>query len=421
MNKPNVNEGRDDVEPTDVPDELGEPNADLSAEWKASFWSRSVLSQIRPLTRQLPPSPYVGLFVAGYVLCSLLIVYVYMMSAHGRDVEAIVRCRSVLVMMGVVGYAGFRMIACHPFFNSSYFDWLRLTPWTPPTSLPLGELRITAIDVGLILLAEAAILPAPHSTLLAIPIFYLGITSALFAAALWGLSFKLPAYATLFGLGLVFLSAWYNPFLCLALAIGVYWFALISHGKIWRTFPWQGSNVTNLENPFGWVSPKFGFPFDELAPDEQSPGYKSDRFWGAIVIGWLGMTSTWKANVEVQSAVGGILVFAACLFVPIFRIYVYGRGRGLPRTLSGRFSTGRLIHWSHDKMLVIPLLAMLSGPILAIYVSRWQQVPLLPWVATFALLLLAFGPPSLANWRLSADSNLSDSVHKMYKKLFEQT
>lgn len=418
IGEPHAGKPHTDEPHTDEP-HADEWKADVPRREKASIWEMSVTRQLRPLTRQLPPATYSGLFLLGYALTTMLLVYVYGVSVRGRDLEMILRSRAVTVCGGVFGYAAFRVIAFHPFFNTTYYNWLRLTPWNPPTPLPLGPPRINAIDVSLLLLAEAAIMPAPLAWLAAVPIIYFVVSSVLMAAALWGLSTKFPTYATLMGLGFVFWAAWFNPIASLVLAAAVYCFALYWQSRSFQDFPWSG-NVATLENPFASVSPKFGFPFDELAPVDQSPGLRGERFWGAILVGWLGMTAVWGAHIEVQTALGGALLVVASLFGPLIRIYLYARGRSLPRNLTGRFSTGKLIHWSHDRMFVVPFLAMIVGPTMGITVANWDRILLLPWAATLTLLLLAFGPPSLNDWRLSADSTVSDAVYKMQKKLFEQ-
>ena len=59
--------------------------------------------------------------------------------------------RDILLAFGLVFYAGFRVLAKHPWYNPNYADWLKRTPWREGLPLPLGPATLAPQD-GLVLL-----------------------------------------------------------------------------------------------------------------------------------------------------------------------------------------------------------------------------------------------------------------------------
>lgn len=75
--------------------------------------------------------------------------------------------RDSLLAFGVIAYAVLRVVCAHPWFQPSYADWLKQSPWRPGLPLPLGPVPLVPQD-GLVIIVtwlwsfDGSIFRLPH-------------------------------------------------------------------------------------------------------------------------------------------------------------------------------------------------------------------------------------------------------------------
>jgi hypothetical protein len=318
-----------------------------------------------------------------------------------------------LLLLCALSYALCRAFGNHPVWNKGYRDWLKLTPWTPGTRLPLGPVHLVwqdAVALGAFLgLAFVHRSFHPSVVLVAFAFPYLLLTTCSLAAGEAG-RWALPILAGLPVVLLRSVTGWWDV---LALAL-IMPFARIGTSQLLRRFPWQAGGRIEEDQVKPGLRPKASAPggvFDALAPVAPA---EPTRLWAAAVgsalAGWwafVGLQLVWPDEVpEAPIAHGLVIMFGTLL--GFIRWATYASGFGAPITLRGRLATGRLVIPGYDKIVVAPL-CILAAAIAWPEVAGRLGLGVPATIGTgcgLLLFLVATLPPALGNWKLTGDHHL---------------
>src|SRR5262249_39312255 len=148
---------------------------------------------------------YVAAYLLTYVLFEAVIPFATRL-AWGAPVELYVG--NLLLHVGALIYAAYRVFSFHPAFNAAYHTWLATTPWTSRHPLPVGPLHLVVQDLLVLLfLAGLAWMRHPDVSPQGLILEFLFIYELSLAVSFAVLKMPWFGYAIGFGLGLVILLA----------------------------------------------------------------------------------------------------------------------------------------------------------------------------------------------------------------------
>ncbi len=331
----------------------------------------------------------------------------------------------IVLIAGAASRGAGRVMVFHPFYGSSYRNWLLTTPWTSRQPLPLGPIHLVPQDLVIMgLLAVAAAATCGDWWIVTVQVFvfiYLASTAgALFGTGEWRFG-----YAVLFGLGLL-VRCWpaytigndlrlqVRPWPDLPLwglaAAATYAVALVGTRLSLARFPWnlewqdqlketlkEGKAPTTLAG-LGWPHACLGPRFT----DDWCRVPMHHALLIALVAGW-GLHAGLARFPREDEWPGYILPTMALFVLALGRMGVYAIGHDAPISLAGRFATGRLIIPKYDEVFMAPLLAMAAGAALMVVARRFDFAPeiMAPVMLTTVTFIILGCGPTLRKWRLT--------------------
>lgn len=267
-------------------------------------------------------------------------------------------------------FLGIVRIAVHPAFKPAYLGWLRSTPWTYPTRLPLGSVLMSWQDMIVIGVLVALALPGNL------------VNAAWAASAFIGgycLGGLIPYLCVRVKLHLVMVVGavycavryWPDPtlILCTAIALLVVMSLGIRHGL--RQFHEVSFGATD-SIPNGAMifsarddKPKLRIPtntgrvFTMLHRDKPERMTIAGSVAAFLLCAGIGCGAYVEHPLEIATTATVIVLSLILGFFALLRWAVY-RGYA-PISLWGRIRTGRLIIPRFDRVLLVPLLIMVGG------------------------------------------------------------
>ncbi|WP_165248997.1 hypothetical protein [Paludisphaera soli] len=334
----------------------------------------------------------------------------------------------ILIAAALLGL--YRAWAFHPEYRSGYARWLATTPWDVSRPLPFGPIDLDwpdALPLGGLILAYAFV--PGHESARVLGVFLAAHCLALIPAV-WRAAKHVPAYATLFGLGLM-VRLWPHAWAFAGTGVVVYLIVYDGLRIALRDFP-RGSKAENLAAGRGAFDPakaRCGWPYDRLLKDPEKvpegvrepaddPGVRPaawvlpsrsspsqsllDDLMASLLLGW--WLSCLGSNMD-RLEFGSLLVtltVSTPLIAVLIRLAVYGLGYASPMSVWGRIRTGLWVIPGYDVMFV-GLALIIVAPVVVVAAGRAWGVP---WsitgsIAPAATLFVALAtPPGLRRWRL---------------------
>lgn len=332
-----------------------------------------------------------------------------------------------LVVVAVVVYAIYRIVAFHPLWRTEYRQWLERTPWTPSHPLPLGPLHLTLQDgVWLSVLTVIALFPA---TVWGMTADYLWLVWKVFglvflfehAKTLRMTGDLLHSYAVGFLLGLV-AYAWPSHMLCLGLEVLTYLVVYRGVRLALERFPWdlemweqtkrqllssQREPSQNHQNGWPFLAAGPVLPQEALFPRGDLIGFSLLSGWWTHVANRLLLQSQDGMNEYAISPPVLMLVASVTLLLPAARVVVYFQEHRPPLGFWGRVFTFRWMIPRYDVIFAAPLLALACGvtlpTIFAMFpLLRSQFGPVAIPVTTTLVMLITLGMgPRLRVWHFT--------------------
>jgi hypothetical protein len=369
--------------------------------------------------RSLAPPWFVTLGMVFFLIAEAFLQY------HERRLgvalEFRVRPSLVVLYVLVALYGAYRAFASHPFFNSSYQDWLAQTPWTIAKPLPFDPIQLCGRDAVVLGSLIALNLIAPQKDSMRILCVFLWVHCALLTAANWLTTNRAYAYLALFGLAFM-IRLWGHPWVCVANGALVY---LVVHEGVWqalRAFPWKQNYALLLfpevairdgnEKPI----PPCGWPYDRLLrePDAKngSPETGLDALIWSLLLGWWVSCLASRFTEQSNAITFIILCTGAVLMISLIARGAYMSSYIWPLGPIGRIATGRLIIPRYDIVLAALLIMPLAIATAVIGFSSCGVPteiygPSLPAIIMF---LAMRTPPGLRRWRLTGGHRMVPDV-----------
>lgn len=278
---------------------------------------------------------------------------------------------TLVIAAAILGIARTKV---HPAFNAGYLRWLRSTPWTYGTRLPLGPVLMSWQDIVVVGVLVALALPGHRLNPMWAPVAFVAGYSIVSLVPFLSdqLDLRLPM---LFVIGFLANKAWPNPGLILGLALAlllVITLGLRSSLKRFHELPVHrmdsivnGPMIVSEPNPERRleVSKDVGTYYDLLdcsPPKGMSVSGKAFCIGIFGLIGYLAYLAHRSEEYREISAIGSAIVLTFILaFFALIRWAMY---RGYPPiSLWGRIKTGRLIVPRIDRVFIVPLLAVIGG------------------------------------------------------------
>lgn len=398
---------------------------------------------IRWLSVVIPPRYLAGFVLLCFAVYSAPVAFTRLLPIEGAPnyaselqeaADTGAAMLGLVLAVGAIVYGLFRVFRCAPFPGFVYHYWLLSTPYDGRQPLPNGPLGLVPQDALLLLLAELAAVQVsvmlPGRILIVFLFAYLTVLIIFFASAT-SLGF---AYVTALGI-LLTVRLWFDPTLAAGAAAATAVVAQIGIRRALLRFPWEERYLllsrSRREPDYESDAPEtrlalsateialrwsdadreeaVGWPMGVLAArrNEKVVGLK----WGLLggfLAGWAVycVAANFFSPEDNPRRVDELL-FALSVFTVIgaaaIRINVYVQRYKAPISFFGRLFTGRWIVPRYDRVLVVPVLAILGALLLPHYLLDLglpQHVAMAVAVGLAFALLLA-GPPSLGNWRLT--------------------
>lgn len=381
----------------------------------------------RVLRRLRPERLYVRVVVPALIVVLFLEWLFLWLGARDPDSHFL---GVTLLYIVVAWYAVVRARRNVPYTYAGYRAWLATTPWTVVDPLPFGPIELDWPD-GVILgsiIAVNGIIPGHESAkILAVFFFLHGLA---LTPTIRGAANHVPAYAALFGLGLM-LKLWPLPWACAATGVVVYLIIYDGLRLTLRKFPEPGDEIPpTAVTIFDPATALCGWPYDRLlrdvngaAKDDRRPAMGLseiaavdlekipirgrvrilDALACSLLLGW------WVACLGPIAFPGDrylvFLILAAAVFATIcglVRLAFYTNGYRPPISGWGRILTLRWIIPGHDVVFVGPALTM-AVPLTILALSLWRGFPVEivgPTAIATTLFVALASPPSLRTWRL---------------------
>ncbi|MDG3003696.1 hypothetical protein [Paludisphaera mucosa] len=341
------------------------------------------------------------------------------------------------LFFAAAAYGVYRACYFHPYFRSGYRAWLATTPWTVDKPLPFGPIELDWPDVvvlGALILMYAVVPDHQSARIIAVFLFFHGLFLTI---SIYNAANHVPAYAALFGLGLM-VRLWPQPWACALTGVVVY---LIEYDGLrisLRSFPWAATDsptpVEDAERTtFDPARASCGWPYDRLLKDpQQAPGAPETRpeapfrpagigtnleempwhrllgtkldylMWSLLLGWWASCFGPILAEQDRYPTFLSIATLAVVSISFITRLSLYKMGYASPIGEWGRIRTGRWIIPGHDvfalALVLIPIAPALTFWGLVVNGVPWRIAG--PIALSVALFVALATPPGLRRWRL---------------------
>ena len=359
----------------------------------------------------LPPLHITAALCTVYLLTYLMDLYIIRLGIPVP--EGIGRIRIPILVLASALYGFYRVRVFHPFYNSKYWQWLCLSPWSIDKPLPQGPVHLIWVDVVILaVLTLCAYSNIPFFTAVPVVAFLIVYLVMIFLA----FEAEQIAFTILF----LFLApfAFYpfaNLYVTSLVLILLYALCCVGFYRSFKDFPWntkywKGDVVEEFkkqavkQNVLGW-------PFKFLNI------YEAPRisYFGAFL---LSLLLTWWLHVirwAIDEPYNISLLALLALLVAFIRTLVYAAEYRPPISLTGRIFTGRLIIPRYDKIYIAPLCILLVGIPLPLLLHRYGLIT--AWnleICFFLIFFLAFSlPPTLNKWRLTGAYRIGKHVQSL--------
>jgi hypothetical protein len=374
---------------------------------------------IRWLRVVLPPTGYLLFFAALYTIFEGLLRLaewrfgMWLAPVHPRP-------GTMVLVLGCLCYAGFRIFYFYPVCNHPYRRWLETTPWNSRKPLPLGPVHLVWQDgVVLLVMALLAYVQAPDlNPLQLLTTFLVAYLTALAVnfrpVRQWALF-----YGVAFGLGLV-VRLWHHPWAAAAIAVLLYPLAYAGLRRSLASLPWDLSWQEEIyrklsaqrKGSLSGEADTLGWPFERLRP--KAPIWTSgiltrDAILASILAGWwLYAVASLPADPIVRRGIALAVHIGAVGLLSSLLLFAYCTGNMPPISFWGRLWTFRWIIPGYDKVFLAPLAVLLIGawlPVVGVAHGLEYEVAV-PLSLSLALVAGLNIGPSLLNWHLTGQHRL---------------
>lgn len=378
------------------------------------------LGIVKWMRRVLPRSDIVTFAVISLMAIEVAqLICITLFGNINRD--EFMRIRSTFIMLNALGYGIYRVVAFHPAANSEYRAWLKLTPWSAEKPLPAGPLQLVPQDLVVICLLLLFYRPASIKMLYIPTTFLVGyqLAIAIYARLIgqWGI-----AYLIAFGFSFVIIF-WDRPEAAFAAADGCFVIGRIAVSRALRTFPWDLPWQAEL-NSFKAINEeqkkrRLGWPVDQMAPkDPERIIPYHDGICVSLIAGcwFFGVLKQLPGELRLAAP---MLIFICTGAALIATLATYAASHRSPLGLIARILTFRWIIPSYDKIIVVPLVAVMFSIVtqviailmMAPRVNVMGATPLAGMILSsvglsLTLLLLLVCGPELERWRLAAQHKI---------------
>ena len=338
---------------------------------------------------------------------------------------------SVAAMYAAVAFfAVWRSFWTNPYARSGYRAWLATTPWSVDRPLPFGPIELDWPDVAVLgaMMALNGMIPGHRSAgLLAVFFFFHALA---LIPTIYGAANHVPAYAALFGLGLM-ARLWEQPWACATTGVVVYFIVYDGLRITLGRFPEPGDLKTTADlAKFDPETAGCGWPYDRLL---REPGDPPSGFPGVAASGrdvasirtekvasrldpeivdyliWSLLLGWWISSLGPLAFPGPrypkLLAGVAAFVIGssgVVRLMTYTSRYLPPISFWGRIRTLRWIIPGHDVVYLGPLLSTVI-PATTVGIGLWREVPwevVGPTAIAAALFIALAAPPRLRLWRL---------------------
>jgi hypothetical protein len=344
------------------------------------------------------------------------------------------RIREAIVMGALILYAGFRVLAFHPFFRDDYRTWLSFTPWRRGLPLPLGPLPVSGQDLLVVALLLVLMYHADWQLRCGMIAVFLCLIAGLLACSFVFTRQQKSAFIIGYGLAGVVWLGWETPHLALALSLLLFLFARSQLGPSLDQFPWEEWQQKRKAAK-SWFNKAFkqqtasqshfldlGWPYDYLSPKRQNemPTPQKLLLIG-MVMSWVSACLAGPHGERLAGFVATFLAFGGTGLC-VQRVSYYVWSHVSPINLWGRLFTFRWIIPSYDAAFV-PLAAF-PLTALCLFLFVWDlQMPLIHAIplSTGVFLYIVFvTSPRLEKWRLTSAAQLKAWALPIHSRDFEQ-
>jgi len=260
----------------------------------------------------------------------------------------------------------------HPGFTPFYLKWLRTTPWTSRSPLPLGDPQLNWRDV-IVLAPAAAVAYSDLAYSPADPLCFFGVVY-LFLGALTLYLNAVPEMILLaIGFGGVILEG-ANPPAMLAVLIAMYAVYFVGLKRSLRRLPWP--RVDEKKKRPG----ELGWPFRmlDISSSPQVISYQAALI-ASVLAGWWVFCAGVQAEEQNGPAMPVALMVAAIAgaIFSIARLLIYCAQTKSPMSLLARIVTGRLIIPKFDYVFLAPIATFIAPIWLAWHGDEYSHSPAL--------------------------------------------
>ncbi|QDS98338.1 hypothetical protein [Adhaeretor mobilis] len=378
-------------------------------------------------------------FLLGYLVFLLLVIVVETFCAHVVTqwygvpwTGGYLVAYRFFLLLGFFFLGISRAVQGNPAYQDEYRQWLLTTPWSPEKPLPLGPVRLTVLD--LVLLLVGTVVRPVDSAPWAVALAFLGTYSGVLIATNYrsgqdGATFFCITTASLLPLAIFYSitdSIDWPVFALLFVITAVCQWAWL---RTLNSFPWE--NLPGWKFQFLGSKTKRPERRDNLWPrvhpweefDVQTQVTPRQILYLACLWGWVAAMTVFTIQETIKSAVGdyseeefalvaslawGIPLVAA-VTLALMRFIRYRPHCSPPLSLWARLRTGRWLLSKHDHVYTAPLAVLLGGLMGAGVLALLPfHLALEAFIGTAIPTALAFGlGPSLAEWRLTGGYRMS--------------
>jgi hypothetical protein len=364
----------------------------------------------RQWRQALPP---LNVITITACICYLLTYWIDLLCIHLSVAvpEAVGETRIIFLSFLSALYAYYRVRYFHPFYNSKYWQWLCLSPWSVDKPLPQGPVHLIWTDfmllAVLVLLAYANIPFYALSPIVAFLVVYLLIIVLTFQAEQ---ATFLILFFSLAPLTFYPFTNWYSAVLMLAILYIICYAGLYQSLK---EFPWNTKywkiNIVDEYKKQAIIQRVLGWPFKFLnIYDAPRVSCLEAFILSLLLTWWLHAISRFFSGAPVFP-----LFVILTINVAIFRWGPYVAGAYFPPiSLMGRIFTGRLIIPKYDIVFTAPICILLAGTVLPLVLHRQGLDAVWNFeICFFLVFFLAFSlPPTLKKWRLTGAYRIGRSA-----------
>jgi len=328
--------------------------------------------------------------------------------------EEILKIRILILALASGLYGFYRVRFFHPFYNSKYWQWLCLSPWSIKNPLPQGPVHLIWVDLAILaVLTLLAYSNIPHLApvpAVAFLIVYLVMIFFTFQAEQIIFIVLLPFLAPL-----VFYP-FANLYVAILALIFLYFLCYAGFHCFLKEFPWNTRywSIDAVKEFRKKAIEQLGWPFKFLKTYDDTHMSYFGAFLFSLLLTWWLHVIRWVISEPYQPA----LLVPLAVLVAFWRIVVYGGINHPPISLMGRIFTGRLIIPGYDKIFIAPICILLAGILLPFVLDYYGVVT--EWnfeICFFLIFFLAFSlPPTLNKWRLTGAYRIGRHVQQLRTK-----